>query len=122
VGVYRTSVWAAFKPLAKIQGVFCATEGTMARPTDEVKNHIIKCRVGDDLYDRIKDSNVSEVIREALERKRYDTDTQRALDDIASIVEANGGTFDNFIKTLDEQLIWGEVEIENGVLKAFTGV
>ena len=94
----------------------------MARPTDEVKNHIIKCRVGDELYDRIKGCNVSEVIREALERKRYDSDTQKALDDIASIVEANGGTFDNFIKTLDEQLIWGEVEIENGILKAFTGV
>lgn len=92
----------------------------MARPTDEVKNHIIKCRVGDELYDRIKGCNVSEVIREALERKRYDIDTQRALDDIASIVESNGGTFDDFIKDLDERLFWGEIEIEDGVLRGFS--
>lgn len=92
----------------------------MARPTDEVKNHIIKCRIGDDLYDRIKDRNVSELIREALEKnfnnKRYNSDTQRALDDIATIVESNGGTFDDFIKDLDERLFWGEIEIEDGVI------
>lgn len=40
----------------------------MARPTDEVKNHILKCRIGDDLYERLKGKNTSEVVREALEK------------------------------------------------------
>lgn len=40
---------------------------TMGRPTDEVKSHIVKCRIGDTLYDRIKGDNMSEVIRNALD-------------------------------------------------------
>lgn len=40
---------------------------TMGRPTDEVKSHIVKCRIGDTLYDRIKGNNMSEVIRNALD-------------------------------------------------------
>ena len=39
----------------------------MSRPTEEVKNHIVKCRIGDRLYDRISGENISEVMRNALE-------------------------------------------------------
>lgn len=39
----------------------------MARPTNEVKSHIVKARIGDDLYDKLNGENVSEIIREALE-------------------------------------------------------
>lgn len=39
----------------------------MGRPTDEVKSHIVKCRIGDMLYDKIKGENMSETIRNALD-------------------------------------------------------
>ena len=38
----------------------------MARPTDEVKNHIVKCRIGDELYSKLT-GNVSDILRNALE-------------------------------------------------------
>lgn len=39
----------------------------MARPTDEVKNHIVKCRIGDELYGKLKGDNISDILRNALE-------------------------------------------------------
>ena len=53
---------------------------------------------------------LSECVREIIE-------SNRALEDI----ENETGDARKFLTDLSEKIIWGEVEIENGVLKAFTG-
>ena len=102
----------------------------MARPTDEIKNHVVKCRIGDDLYSKIN-GNVSDVIRNALESfvtqnenndRGFVTQNDLGLSDadIESLkdIQVMCAFFDvelsDFIQSLQEKMNEGDISVERG--------
>ena len=82
----------------------------MGRPTDEVKNHIVKCRIGDTLYERIKGDNLSDAIRTALES--YVTHKNNIVPQKESIVpQKENIVSQNDVKQLQERIT--ELEADN---------
>lgn len=79
----------------------------MGRPTDEVKSHIVKCRIGEELYGKIKGENISEVVRTALEdyvtQKKSGSVPQNKKND-SSVPQKDIGT-DNSVPLNNEDFV-----------------
>lgn len=84
----------------------------MGRPTDEVKSHIVKCRIGDTLYDRIKGDNMSEVIRNALDTfvTQKNNNVPRNESNVPQNIDDSVAQNDN-VKQLQERIT--ELEADN---------
>lgn len=86
---------------------------TMGRPTDEVKSHIVKCRIGDTLYDRIKGDNMSEVIRNALDTfvTQKNNYVPRNENNVPQNIDDSVTQNEQFVKQLQERIT--ELETDN---------
>lgn len=113
----------------------------MSRPTDEKKDRTIKIRIGEDLYQRIKGGNMSEIIRNALTKNPREDSFVPTLSpvnnanitstnfvptlseegismyrDIESMVKCSGGTMDDFLADLDIKLTMETLPLKEGVI------
>lgn len=68
----------------------------MGRPTDEVKSHTVKCRIGDSLYEKIQ-GNISEIMREALESYVAQKDN--------SVAQNGSNVAQNKIEELENEIV-----------------
>lgn len=79
----------------------------MGRPTDEVKSHTVKCRIGDSLYEKIQ-GNVSEIMREALESyvaQKDNSVAQNVGQNNSNVAQKESNVTQNRIEELENEII-----------------